>query len=170
MEEIWKPFTDFEGRYEVSNYGNGYSLKKQKTMSIHKGNDGYLRFCPYKDKKRYYIMVQRAVAMAFIPIPKRLSDIPVEELEVHHIDFNPLNNCVDNLEWLSKEEHRMKHNKHLPLEQLTLDGKLLNTWNSAREAEKELKKQGIKIHNEHIIDCCKGRRNKAGGFKWRYKD
>lgn len=40
-------------------------------------------------------------------------------------------------------------------------GNFIKTWDSIALVKKEL---GI----NHISDCCNGKRNKAGGFIWRY--
>lgn len=49
--------------------------------------------------------------------------------------------------------------------QYSLDGKLLNEWKSISEAEKACPKAKGKISA-----VCKGSRNKAGGYVWKYKD
>lgn len=46
---------------------------------------------------------------------------------------------------------------------MTLDGSDVQVWDSAMEAERV-----TKISGSHIAKCCKGYRNHAGGFKWRY--
>lgn len=49
--------------------------------------------------------------------------------------------------------------------QYSLDGKLLNEWKSISEAEKAYPKAKGKISA-----VCKGSRNKAGGYVWKYKE
>jgi len=46
----------------------------------------------------------------------------------------------------------------------SLDGKLLKEYYSLSQASRDLK---ISVSN--ICNCCKGKRNKAGGFIWTYK-
>jgi len=50
------------------------------------------------------------------------------------------------------------------VKQFSLDGKLLNTFNSITEASKE-----SKVSRTHISSVCKGKRKTTGGFKWKYK-
>ena len=115
MEE-WKAVVGYEGLYEVSNRGQVRSL--DRVVPTRKGK----RFCKGKLLKstkskgksgKYYMTValsngaektpktywvHRLVAKAFIPNPDNLTD-------VNHIDENPSNNCVDNLEWLSHKDN-----------------------------------------------------------------
>lgn len=97
-EEIWKDVIGFEGKYQVSNFGNVRSLNydrshKIKNMSLtYNKNNGYLELKFHIRPKCYYKIVHRLVAEAFIPNPDNLP-------EVNHKDENKKNNCVDNLEW-----------------------------------------------------------------------
>lgn len=50
-------------------------------------------------------LMHRAVALTFIPIPEKYKDIPIEQLQVNHIDGNKLNNDVSNLEWCTCKEN-----------------------------------------------------------------
>ena len=101
MEEIWKDVYD-SSNYEISNLGrfrnkrNGY-LRKQIIS-----DDGYAH-CSYMndDGKFSPGRINRLVAIAFIPNPDN-------KPTVNHKDGNKLNNCVDNLEWATKEE-QMAH-------------------------------------------------------------
>ena len=43
------------------------------------------------------------IAVVFIK-----NDDPLNKTEVNHLDLNPLNNAIDNLEWCTKE-HNMKY-------------------------------------------------------------
>jgi len=51
--------------------------------------------------KRFGGLVHRLIAQSFIPNPHNKS-------EVNHIDGNPINNKIDNLEWCTKAEN-VKH-------------------------------------------------------------
>ena len=48
--------------------------------------------------------------------------------------------------------------------QYTLDMVFIKEWDCIRDIERELK-----IANQNISKCCKGKRKTAGGFIWRYK-
>lgn len=96
MKEIWKDIEGYEGMYQVSNLGRVRSLKYRDKKNIHilkGGTDkrGYKLIGLYfKERKTY--KVHRLVAEAFIPNPNNLP-------QVNHIDGNPSNNIITNLEW-----------------------------------------------------------------------
>lgn len=50
-----------------------------------------------------------------------------------------------------------------PVIQFTLDGDVVNMFNSIKEASSE-----TGIHPTDITMCCKGKRKHAGGFIWKY--
>lgn len=106
--EIWKPVFGFDGLYEVSNKQRVKSFKRNKNglpipiilrNGIHKF--GYPSFTLCKNGKPYYFQLHRLVAEAFIPNPYNLPCI-------NHIDCNPLNNNIDNLEWCT-HSHNSRH-------------------------------------------------------------
>lgn len=100
--EEWRWIAGYEGRYQVSNLGRVQSFlfsREGRLMSpdkAHKG--GYVRF-HLQFKKT--VSLHRIVATAFIPNP---DDLPA----VNHIDGNPRNNRVSNLEWISHSDN-MRH-------------------------------------------------------------
>lgn len=51
-----------------------------------------------------------------------------------------------------------------PILQHTLNGEFIREWESITQVEKELN-----IKSSNIVNCCKGKRNKCGGYKWFYK-
>lgn len=109
-EERWVSVPNYEGRYEVSNFGNVRSMTWVETIEnkwggmttrVHKGRvlkpkfDGkknYLHVCLCKNGKVSAVNIHRLVAQVFVPNP---ANYP----EVNHKDENKTNNRADNLEW-----------------------------------------------------------------------
>lgn len=52
---------------------------------------------------------------------------------------------------------------HTSVRQLQLNGSCIKTWDSIADIQRELG-----YGHAHIIDCCKGRRSRAYGYKWEY--
>lgn len=111
--EIWKEIQDFEGFYEISNFGRVRSVDRVidsgqgwcanlKGKVLKANNTGALRNYPSVQlnmggrKKNHKI--HRLVAEAFIPNP---DDKP----EVNHKDGNTQNNHASNLEWVTASEN-----------------------------------------------------------------
>ena len=100
-EEIWKDIIGYEGLYQVSSYGRVRSLdrydsrncfRKKRILKLCANRLGYLKVGLWSNGKVKHHLVHRLVAEAFIPNPNNL---PI----INHIDENPSNNNVDNLEW-----------------------------------------------------------------------
>lgn len=105
MKEQWVSIENYEGLYEISNYGNVRSLprKSQNRNKLIKflnltptGRYTILSF--YKKGVRKSMTVHRLVAKAFIPNP---DNKPM----VNHRDGNGHNNRIDNLEWCTHSEN-----------------------------------------------------------------
>jgi hypothetical protein len=94
--EEWKKIPN-DILYEVSTLGNvRHAIKKnQQTFDIEK-----LKLTKTRIRFRGHYL-HRLIALTFIPNPENLK-------EVNHKDGNPYNNCVANLEWMSRENN-MKH-------------------------------------------------------------
>lgn len=96
-KEIWK---DING-YKISNFGKIIG-KRGRELKQYIGVAGYKGVSSVDlGELGKTTLVHRAVALAFIPNPNNLP-------EVNHKDGNKLNNCVNNLEWVTKEDNQ-KH-------------------------------------------------------------
>ena len=105
MTEVWNTVS-MNTNYEVSTYGNfrNVKTKKQKSFNLDKlkSTQTRMRVSLKNDmKKGLGFYLHRLIAMTFIPNPTKLE-------EVNHIDGNPYNNRVENLEWITREDN-MRH-------------------------------------------------------------
>jgi len=102
----------YEGLYAATESGKIWSYPKQRSSKNGKWlrqtimSNTTNRINPhkhffvglYKDKKRKICQVHRLVALTYIPNPEN-------KPQINHKDGNPLNNCVDNLEWMTASEN-----------------------------------------------------------------
>lgn len=124
--EIWKPVVGYEKLYEVSNRGRVKSLNRLKTVRVSLSNVskitrvyggkilklsnnklGYKKVTLSKNNVVVTKLVHRLVAEAFLENPKNKKC-------VNHLDKNPQNNFVNNLEWCTykeNERHSWKNGK-----------------------------------------------------------
>ena len=171
--EIWKDIKGYEGLYEISNFGRVRSHIKIGTPTYYKtpilSTPGYYTVVLSKNgKTTYSVSIHRLVAEAFV------ENTDPTKTEVNHKDGDKLNNYYKNLEWVTRKENnehaiKLGLRKYVkPIEQYTLDGELVNIFNSSAEAGEFLGKG--RRTNTHIINCCKGKITTAYGYKWRYAD
>ena len=160
MREEWKDIEGFEGRYMVSNKGRVKSLNysntgKEGIINAKDNNKGYLKVRLYKDGKRKWYRINRLVAQAFISNPYNLP-------EVNHKDKIRTNNCVENLEWCSRQ-YNVEYSQAKAVIGINKVSGLILEFPSLREASRQMG-----ISHSHICDCLKGRRKSAKGFYWHY--
>lgn len=162
--EIWAAVPEYEGLYEVSNYGK---VRRVGGAALQGNINSYgyrvvrlTRNGRPKDKK-----VHRLVALAFLPTIAGKND-------VNHKDGDKLNNCVENLEWVTRGEN----NKHAatilqvstdarPVWQLSLDGTPLAIFFNTTIAASVVGGSQMMIGA-----CCKGTAKTAYDYKWQYAD
>lgn len=188
MEEIWKNIQGYEGKYQVSNFGRIKSLgnnktRKEKILKTIEDSKGYLTINLCKEGKHKTYKIHRLVVEAFIPNP---NNYPI----INHKDENPLNNCVDNLEWCTYHYNntygtvikrrventdwkaRTENTDYREIArklsksviQYTKDGEFVREWSSTNECGRNGFNQG------HVSSCCIGKRKSHKGFIWKYKE
>ncbi|MDQ0197947.1 NUMOD4 domain-containing protein [Neobacillus ginsengisoli] len=105
--EEWRDVVGYEGKYEVSNFGEVRRILKDgetRLMSLN-GNEFYndhVSVCLTKNGVNKTIGAHRLVAEAFIPIPKKYKGKAYKgkQIDVDHFDEDKTNNCVLNLQWI----------------------------------------------------------------------
>lgn len=190
--ETWRPVRGYEGIYEVSDYGDVRSLNYMRTgktsiMKKRKKKEGYERVNLSKNGTVRTEDIHRLVWEAF-------HGAITDGMEIDHINTVRDDNRLANLRAVTHNENNhnpITRERHLiimrklhsdedfrrkrydgirkavnkPVLQLDKDtGEVIREWESATDASLKLG-----INNSHISACCRGKRNSAGGFRWRFK-
>lgn len=166
MSEIWKPVVGFESRYLISDQGRLFSIKSGRLRKPKLTKDGYEVFALCKNGKSKHIAAHRLVAIAFIENPLGLPC-------VNHKDENKRNNSVSNLEWITIKDNdnygtrnkRMSATKKKPVTQYDLNMNIVQIHTGVKDA---MRSTGV--NKNSIINACRGCRESAGGYIWRYKE
>lgn len=170
LNEEFKPIKDYEGLYEISNYGrvksleknNGFVYQNNKILKAPIDKDGYLRYCLAKNKNNKYIYGHRLVAEAFIPNPNNLP-------QINHKNEIKNDNRVDNLEWCTNKYNVNYGSRNQKVSKIVnqydLQNNFIKTWCSMSEAARKLK-----LDSSAIAKCCRGKLKTCGNYIWKYVD
>lgn len=97
--EEWRDVVGLEGLYAVSSEGRVASMRTKKIMNqtpqTHRGRT-YMHVCLYQNHTPKKVRVHRLVATAFLHREDN-------EMEVDHINNDPLDNRAENLMWCSHQ-------------------------------------------------------------------
>lgn len=118
-KEVWLPIKGYDGLYEISDLGRVKSLErfinnmfgtktkiKERFLKFNPDGKGYLNCRLYKNGVGKTFKIHQLVAIAF------LNHTPCGfKLVVDHIDNNPLNNRLDNLQLITNRENSSKDRK-----------------------------------------------------------
>ena len=192
---VYKNFSKYD--IDVENgviYSSYYN--KNRFLKMDETPDGYISCGATDDKGNKYYRLHQIIYCAVNGITK--DEFPCDEngyrYEIHHKDNNKKNNHPSNLFLVSKKdqmndeltrktiaeivrkrmavkENRDQISKSLKnradiskrIMQFSKDGKCINEYPSIMEAYRN-----TGIHFTKISECCSGKRNSAGGFKWRF--
>lgn len=184
MKENWKDIKNYEGLYQISNFGRIKSLKKwcgnkyvqkwtkcEKILKQAKHYHGYKYVILSKNKETKKEYVHRLVARAFLNNDN-------EYKEINHKDGNKQNNCVENLEWCDRSwnvSHSYKSGLLVPKRsknnvlskaviQYDKNGSFIKKWDCIKDVFRELN-----IKDISITKCCKNQQKTAGGYIWKYE-
>ncbi len=170
--EEFKDIENYEGLYQISNFGRVYSLISNKFLKPQSDKDGYLYVGFSKNKKQKFYRIHRLVAQAFIPNPLNLP-------EVNHINEVKSDNRVENLEFCDTKYNtnygtrtiRILQHPNTCIKQpksvlqFTRQGEFVKEFPSIHEASRQ-----TKINQNNISECCNEKRKSAGNYLWRFKD
>ena len=103
--EQWHEIERTDHTYFISNLGRvksycGYIAKILKPTIT---KNGYARLDIVQEGQRSSKFVHRLVAAAFLPKPESI------DIQIHHKDFNKLNNRAENLQYCTMQQHLKLH-------------------------------------------------------------
>lgn len=164
----------------ITNGTNRYKVLRKERILKKYIREGYYAVKLFKNCIRRNKPIHKLVAEAFI---ENVDNKPC----INHKDGNKLNNNVNNLEWCTYSENTLHAYKNkliriteelknstrrnqkkavqktsIPINQYTLDGEYIKTWNSISEANRSFGKSKTRIG-----DVCKGKCKQAVGYIWR---
>lgn len=176
--EVWKDVLEYEGFYQVSNYGNvrsvervirhnskdgKHALRKLRSKLIRKelNCNGYYIVGLHKNGTHVKRTIHRLVAIAFIPNPDGKET-------VNHKDGDRANNNMENLEWCSQSENIIHASRILHT--LTYHGKsvrCVETGEIFPSIKKAAQKYGVAGTN--LGNAIRGKgQNRCAGYHWEY--
>lgn len=169
MKEIWIDIQDYEGLYQISNFGRVKSLTYGRIRKTQINNAGYEFVSLCKDNKARPHSIHRLVATAFV-------SNPYDYKYVNHIDENKLNNCASNLEWCSAKQN---------LEHSNVINKMLSAGHRANEKAVMMFKNGVFVaefdsiskaaeaigsFQQLVTNCLYGIQKTTKGYSFKFKN
>lgn len=178
--EDWKDIEDYEGLYQISNYGRVKSLTRDKILKPLKSKHSNYRYTVSLSKCNVVKQVKchRLVATAFVPNQNNLPEVNHKNPVTEHF----CDNRSSNLEWVTHGENMRwraicnNHPKNTFIKNgecvnnktvvmLDLNGNYLQTFSSLRTASRT-----TGIDETGISKTCHNRLKQSGGRKFMFKE
>lgn len=177
--EIWKDIDGYSGEYQISNYGRVKSFKygSPKILKYKTNNKGYKWVALCSNGVQSNLLVHRLVAIHFLENDKNYKII-------NHIDENPANNNVSNLEWCTQSENVRKSTKfrnlykdkkvlcppiHCKNKDTKNKVKQIYNGNVIRIFDNSLQvKKCLGFDQSFILSVCRNKRKSAYGYQWQF--
>ena len=184
QKEIFKSVKGYEGIYEISNYGRcrriSYKVDTETKMAQYGlphyltpnfGEWGHVRYALCVNGETRMKLAHRMILEAF-DIPN-----PLKKPHINHIDNDPTNNYIENLEWCTHSEnmqHMIKsgrkvtyrgkdHIESKEVHQYDKNMNLIAIYGSSGEASRE-----TGFLSGHIREACRGKLKTYKGYIWKY--
>ncbi len=168
--EVWKDIPNFEGMYQVSNYGNIKSLARyisngkgkryidEKILTPIDNGYGYKCIGLRNKQKKTVKYIHRLVAEMFIPNPKGYK-------QINHKDENKSNNKATNLEWCDSQ-YNIDYSRSRDVIQIDMNTKeIVGIYKSCKDASRVT---GFSSGN--ISQACNHLWKYYKGFFWKWRD
>ena len=178
--EEWKDIKDFEGLYQISNYGRVKSFPKYHNTSDDTHKRGYTSKCKilrcgykisgylfvnlYKNKHKQMVTIHKLVCYNFMKKDEKSQLIM-------HLDNNKQNNHISNLKFGTYKENIQDayndglHSNMKAIIQYDKNNNKISDFKSITDASE---KTNISITS--IVNCLKGLSKTSGGYIWKYKE
>ena len=105
MDE-YEDIKGYEGLYKITKGGSIWSCHYRRPMTLLTNESGYLYVTLKKDGIRSKCFLARLLAKQFIPNDDET------KIEVDHIDRNKINNNLENLRWVTRQENLDNKNRN----------------------------------------------------------
>ena len=145
-------------------YANQLRSARQREMELPTYSKEELREWLYSQKK-FHLLYDNYKRLNY-----QKDYVPSVDRKDDYISYT-----MSNIQLLTWKQHNEKtwddmrtgknRKQCVPIVQMTLDGDFIAEHYSAKSVEKTLN-----IGHQNIVACCRGRRNIAGGFAWKYKE
>ena len=164
MNEVWKDIEGYEGLYQVYNLGRVKSLErlgadgrklKERILKFGVNENNYYYVNLRKDGKTIPKYLHRLIMENFCPCEN------MNDLQVDHIDFNPQNNSLENLRWLTPKENYKK--KKVCKRVCCIETNII--YESVSEAARVINRK-----SPALSSCLNGKSKTCGGYHWEYID
>lgn len=146
--EIFKKINYYD-TYEISNKGR--IRRNNKILKGSKNSSGYIQITLHNENGSIKKYIHRLVLEYFLD---------KSDLDVNHIDHNKLNNSIENLEYVTKQENVIKRHVHYGTTQnkyknCECGNKIWKTSNKCKECDSKNKRKINRPSKEELLELLK---------------